>query len=442
MSLAFLAKKSWHTANFKNVEKVWIAEQKNKEEEGRLAELQKQIAEEREQQELRELQRRSGHGGKVAQEKVGWMYDGPMATCADTADDHLLGKAAPQALKEAPATEVKQLASGAMPGSLYTNTRAADDSFSRVHEDPLLAMRQQEIEARKRVLQNPRQMQRLRAAAESGREAERTKRRERKKEKKKEKKERKKEKKREKKERKRARKGQRKSGDGGGGSSSSSCSDDDHDGDSSNSDRGNSSHHGSRSTTLHATRVSSSPRAELSSMNERSRAGRPALFEKKAGYGLVGGMGQRSSGSGGGDRDLGPRNLGPSAVVLEGATRSGTRRGGAGTDEARKRVREQPRAPLTAQERQARLAEMAADADVNEDLRVKRVKKRVAAAEAEATAEGMGGGRGRGVSGGGAAFLRDMEKDVYLKDGASMAERVQTTRFYQQRDTGSDGFHR
>ncbi|GAB9472823.1 hypothetical protein Gpo141_00009989, partial [Globisporangium polare] len=26
MSLAFLAKKSWHTANLRNVEKVWIAE--------------------------------------------------------------------------------------------------------------------------------------------------------------------------------------------------------------------------------------------------------------------------------------------------------------------------------------------------------------------------------------------------------------------------------
>ena len=43
MSLAFLAKKSWHTANLKNVEKVWIAEQQHKQEEKRLAELKKQI---------------------------------------------------------------------------------------------------------------------------------------------------------------------------------------------------------------------------------------------------------------------------------------------------------------------------------------------------------------------------------------------------------------
>jgi hypothetical protein len=28
MSLKFLAKKGWHTTNIKNVEKVWIAEEK------------------------------------------------------------------------------------------------------------------------------------------------------------------------------------------------------------------------------------------------------------------------------------------------------------------------------------------------------------------------------------------------------------------------------
>ncbi len=32
MSLKFLAKKSWHTTNLKNVEQVWIAEQKSEEE--------------------------------------------------------------------------------------------------------------------------------------------------------------------------------------------------------------------------------------------------------------------------------------------------------------------------------------------------------------------------------------------------------------------------
>ena len=60
MSLAFLAKKSWHTSNLKNIEQVWIAEQKAKDEERKVAELQKQITEERQIQELRQLQVASG----------------------------------------------------------------------------------------------------------------------------------------------------------------------------------------------------------------------------------------------------------------------------------------------------------------------------------------------------------------------------------------------
>ena len=47
MSLSFLSKKTWHTSNIKNVEQVWIAEQKKEKEEKKLKELQKQIEEKR-----------------------------------------------------------------------------------------------------------------------------------------------------------------------------------------------------------------------------------------------------------------------------------------------------------------------------------------------------------------------------------------------------------
>lgn len=46
MALKFLAKKSWHTTNLKNVEKVWVAEQKATQEKKKLEELKKQIIEE------------------------------------------------------------------------------------------------------------------------------------------------------------------------------------------------------------------------------------------------------------------------------------------------------------------------------------------------------------------------------------------------------------
>ena len=50
MSLSFLAKKTWNPTNLKNVEKVWIAEQKADAEAKKLQELKKQIAEERQLQ--------------------------------------------------------------------------------------------------------------------------------------------------------------------------------------------------------------------------------------------------------------------------------------------------------------------------------------------------------------------------------------------------------
>ena len=59
-ALQFLNKKSWHTSTIKNNEKVWIREQEAAKEAARIAELQKQIAEERRQQDLQRLEEESG----------------------------------------------------------------------------------------------------------------------------------------------------------------------------------------------------------------------------------------------------------------------------------------------------------------------------------------------------------------------------------------------
>ena len=55
-SLAFLHKKSWHTANLQNVEKVWAAEEEQKKEQQKLERWKKEREEERQQAELRSLQ--------------------------------------------------------------------------------------------------------------------------------------------------------------------------------------------------------------------------------------------------------------------------------------------------------------------------------------------------------------------------------------------------
>lgn len=94
MSLAFLSKKSWHTTNVKNVEKVWIAEQKAEAEAKALAELQKQLTEERQLQELRQLQAQHGHVSKEVDNSLDWMYQGPSAQTQhrESAEEYLLGK--------------------------------------------------------------------------------------------------------------------------------------------------------------------------------------------------------------------------------------------------------------------------------------------------------------------------------------------------------------
>ena len=59
-ALAFLAKKSWHTKNMKNVERVWEAEQEKERERKRVAELRKEIDDERRELELRRMQEDAG----------------------------------------------------------------------------------------------------------------------------------------------------------------------------------------------------------------------------------------------------------------------------------------------------------------------------------------------------------------------------------------------
>ena len=55
-SLSFLSKKTWHTTNLKNVEKVWLAEQEQEKEKQKLEKWKKEREEEKQQAELRALQ--------------------------------------------------------------------------------------------------------------------------------------------------------------------------------------------------------------------------------------------------------------------------------------------------------------------------------------------------------------------------------------------------
>ena len=72
--LSFLSKKSWHTSNISNQEKVWIAEQKAAAEEAKLKELTQQIKLEREQEELQKITGKKS--SSTGDRGVDWMYEG------------------------------------------------------------------------------------------------------------------------------------------------------------------------------------------------------------------------------------------------------------------------------------------------------------------------------------------------------------------------------
>ncbi|OWZ21280.1 Pre-mRNA-splicing factor CWC25 [Phytophthora megakarya] len=160
MSLAFLAKKSWHTANLRNVEKVWIAEQKHAAEEKKVAELRKNIEEERQLQELRQLQAAQGNKA-AAVERVDWMYEGPSAAREKTAEEYLLGKEYKG--EDEKAKGDVDLSTTTKYGSLALTKTAlpANDAFQRLNEDPMMLIRKRQQAAREQVLKNPVKMKRI-----------------------------------------------------------------------------------------------------------------------------------------------------------------------------------------------------------------------------------------------------------------------------------------
>ena len=165
--LAFLSKKSWHTKNFANQEKVWIAEEKKRAEEEKTKELAKQIQQEREEEELAEI---TGQKKKLDR-GIDWMYQGSNAQSEVAKEDarkeqeeYLLGKefVPAQASKgdldaedesqglhavmakaaDAPVAEDKQEVEEERKPAAYTEPSVHDrnEAFRMRHEDPMFAI--------------------------------------------------------------------------------------------------------------------------------------------------------------------------------------------------------------------------------------------------------------------------------------------------------------
>tara|TARA_B110000090_G_scaffold153663_1_gene168660 strand:- start:337 stop:834 length:498 start_codon:yes stop_codon:yes gene_type:complete len=148
MSLSFLHKKSWHTHNVANVEKVWKKEQVDEAEKKKVAELQKQLEEERQINDLRQMSAKAG-GTVVQDSTMDWMYEGPAGGASSSSgaakeEDmvskeeqaaYLLGKEFKGKESSSRNTDVHKLKDKA--GSLMLNTNSTvsrNEQFTRLHE--------------------------------------------------------------------------------------------------------------------------------------------------------------------------------------------------------------------------------------------------------------------------------------------------------------------
>lgn len=155
-------KKSWHTGKKKNQEKVWLEEEKANEESKKVEELQKQIEEERKLQELRDLQAAGGEKVDRSDLSLNWMYEGSASSqvkeedLAKEREDYLLGKVFES--KEEARTDIHAMNSRGEEkagAKLLAKPSPKNDTFSRLHEDPLLAIKKREMEERNRILNDP-----------------------------------------------------------------------------------------------------------------------------------------------------------------------------------------------------------------------------------------------------------------------------------------------
>jgi len=160
--LAFLNKKHFHTGSIRNVEEVWKREQKAAREEARLEELRKQIAQERQLEELEKVAEKAGHSRP--QDRLDWMYGGGVVekTDAQRKKEEAEDMSKPVKFDEPRETTSRVQQVSVLPSFYVDDTpHSANEAWARLNNDPLMMIKRQEQEAIKRIRQNPVQMERI-----------------------------------------------------------------------------------------------------------------------------------------------------------------------------------------------------------------------------------------------------------------------------------------
>jgi Pre-mRNA splicing factor/N-terminal domain of CBF1 interacting co-repressor CIR len=159
-------KKSWHPLIRKNVERVWQEENRARDERKRIEQKRKEIAEERQLQDLQRLQ--ESQGGKPRQERMDWMYASPSSGgqgTSESMEQYLLGKKTVDQLLKGDETE--KLKRGTESGLIVTqNANSVVDTRNKILNDPLLAIKKQEQRQFEELMKNPLRLKQMRREME------------------------------------------------------------------------------------------------------------------------------------------------------------------------------------------------------------------------------------------------------------------------------------
>ncbi|KIW38180.1 uncharacterized protein PV06_10129 [Exophiala oligosperma] len=162
-------KKSWHPSLMTNQKKVWEQEQRALDERKKIDQIMKERAEEREIQELEELQEAAG--GKKRQQRVEWMYSGPSSGQLGTSEEmegYLLGKRRIDGLLKGAESEKLQKPTTTDSFMAVQNANNLRDTAAKIREDPMLAIKKQEQAAYEAMMNDPVKRRLLMKAAGGG----------------------------------------------------------------------------------------------------------------------------------------------------------------------------------------------------------------------------------------------------------------------------------
>jgi hypothetical protein len=158
-------KKSWHPVLMSNQKRVWEEEKKALDERKKIDQVLKERAEERQIQELQQMQEAAG--GRKRVDRVDWMYGGPADGQKGTTEEmeaYLLGKRRLDGLVKRDATEAMQKAAAVGPSAQQIANNQKDIAI-KVRNDPMLAIKQQEQAALEAMMSDPTKRRALLKAA-------------------------------------------------------------------------------------------------------------------------------------------------------------------------------------------------------------------------------------------------------------------------------------